>query len=256
MQYLRFLEESDLVTITLVVPRYLNLDEELARRLERHLNGQGVIEEVLTRLDADFSRITSDLIVSCVEGAAEASAPVVVVSPFLTNEDVHAVLAGVRQERERNTRRRVRTTLGTLIDPQLYFHLPHASTKEPVLQLMADRMVELGYVEPSFLADVLDRERRSITSFGGEFAIPHSMHMDAHATAISVLVCDRGIPWGASRVKLVFLFALSPDGRQTFRDVLDGITRLLADRANTTALLEAPRTPDAFRATLFKLLDA
>ena len=51
------------------------------------------------------------------------------------------------------------------------------------------------------------------SAFGGEFAIPHSMHMDASATAIGVLVTEKPIPWGTSLVRLVLLFALSPDGR-------------------------------------------
>ncbi|WOP19398.1 BglG family transcription antiterminator [Raineyella sp. LH-20] len=257
MQYLRYLEQRDLVTVTLVVPRYYDLADSLAERLGRKLRGQADIERVVTSLDFDFAEVTSDLIVSCVDPAGPASAPVIRIGPFLTSADLDLVIDGVRRERERNARRRVRTVMSTLIDPQAYFHVPEVATKEAALAMMCERMADLGYVDPGFLDDVLDRERRSATSFGGEFAIPHSMYMDAHSTAISVLACDRGIPWGSSAdVRLVFLFALSPDGRQTFRDALDELTRLLSEPARIAALIDGAQDSDGFLATLLSLVDA
>lgn len=256
MQYMRYLEQRDVVSITLVAPRYYEMGDSIAEKLTRKLQGQAIIERVAaSTMDFDFQHVTSDLIVSCVDPGGPASAPVIRISPFLTPEDLDSVMGGVRQERQRNARRRVRTILGTLIDPQLYHHVPAMASKEAALTLMCERMVEAGYTEPGFYDDVMDRERRSSTSFGGEFAIPHSMHMDANATAISVLVSDKGIPWGSSVVHLVFLFALSPDGRQTFRDALDEIIRLLSEKSHITALLDASTDPHAFYAALMELLD-
>lgn len=80
------------------------------------------------------------------------------------------------------------------------------------------------------------------------------MYMDANATAISVMISDKGIPWGGSVVRLVFLFALSPDGRQTFRDGLDEITRLLSERANITVLVNASGSFEEFMSALESLL--
>ena len=120
---------------------------------------------------------------------------------------------------------------------------------------MSERLLEQGYVGAHFLDDVLDRESRSSTSFGGEFAIPHSMRMDATTTAISVLVSKKGIPWGTSDVRLVLLFALAPDGRQMFRDSLDQIIRLLAETGNVSALLERANDAEEFLAALGMLLD-
>ncbi|HBX82491.1 MAG: PTS sugar transporter subunit IIA [Propionibacteriaceae bacterium] len=256
MQYMRFLDQRDVVSITLVAPKYYEMVQSLADKLTRKLAGQAIIEEIATTMDFDFADVTSDLIVSVVDPGGHASAPVIRVSPFLSSEDLDGVLSAVRTERQRNARRRVRATLGTLIDPQLFFHVPTMPAKEQALELMCDRMGEAGYTEAGFLADVLDRERRSATSFGGEFAIPHSMHMDANATAISVLISDKGIPWGSSSVRLVLLFALSPDGRQTFRDVLDELIRLLSDGSNITALVEASADSATFLAALMRLLDS
>ena len=255
MQFLRSLEQRDLVTITLVVPRYYDMATSVRAQLEDSVRGQAVVEQMVTTIDVDFGAVSSDLIVSCIDPGGPTAAPVVKISPFLTTQDVDRVLGAVRLERERNARRRVRTALSTLIDPQLFFHVHSVSSKEATLAMMCGKMASAGYVEGNFLEDVLDRERRSSTSFGAEFAIPHSMYMDANSTAISVLVSEKGIPWGASVVRLVFLFALSPDGRQTFRDGLDELTRLLSERANITVLVNSAASFDQFMDALVSLLD-
>lgn len=256
LQYMRYLEQRDLLTITLVVPRYYDLGAGIAGQLGDILRGQAVIEQVAT-VSFDFSTATSDLIVSCVEPSGPTAAPVVLISPFLTGKDRDHLLISVRQERERNARRRVRTTLTTLIDPRSFVHIGAVRDREAALALLCEAMTAAGYVDASFYADVLDRENRSSTAFGGEFAIPHSMYMDANATGVGVLVCDRPIPWGGSGVRLVLLFALSPDGRQTFRDVLDEITGLLSEAPSLTTLIDSGANGyDSFMAALTTLLDS
>ncbi len=255
MQYLTYLEQRDLLTITLVVPHYYDLRARVTGALTAALRGRAVIERVLTALEYDPAEVSSDLVVSCGPACGEPAAPVVTVSPLLSRADLEQVSAAVAAELDRNIRRRIRTTLFTLIDPSLFLHVPSVATKETALEMMAARMAGEGYVGEDFLAGVLDREERSATSFGGNFAIPHSMRMDAEATAISVLVSDKGIPWGATTVRLVLLFALSPDGRQAFRDGLDQLIKLLAEPANIAALLAAGTSAESFLAALGDVLD-
>lgn len=255
LQYVRYLEERDLITITLVVPRYYNLGERLVDQLNDILRGQAVVEELATTLDFDFASVTSDLIVSCIAPPVRASAPVVLITPFITAQDTEHLLNRVRRGREANARRRVRTALTTLIDPRAFLRVDRVSSSEAAIEMMSAKLAAAGYVDATFFEDVLERERRSQTAFGGEFAIPHSMYMDARATGISVLVSDKAIPWGSSMVRLVFLFALSPDGRAAFRDVFEELTRLLMSRSSINALINAARDFDSFMAALTELLD-
>ncbi|MFT3944160.1 MAG: BglG family transcription antiterminator [Ancrocorticia sp.] len=255
MSYLRYLEELNLLTVTLAIPTYHNMTDKIVEDLKRALRGRAIIERVETTLNVDFGTITSDLIVSCIEPENVPSAPFVHISPLLTVDDVAAINEAVDTELARSRRRIIRTSLIGLIDPALFIHVTHPVSKEEALTLMSERLREQGYVGKNFLEDVLDRENRSSTSFGGNFAIPHSMRMDATTTAISVLVSEKGIPWGASNVRLVMLFALSADGRQIFRDSLDQIIRLLAETGNVGTLLDNADDAEAFLAAFNSLLD-
>ena len=255
MQYLRYLEELNLLMITLVIPEYHSIADTVVENLKRALRGRAVIERVERTLGVDFGAITSDLIVSCVEPSSVPSAPCVHISPLLTADDLAVVNDAVDTELARTRRRIIRTTLIRLIDPTLFVRVSQPISKEEALTLMSERLLAQGYVGERFLHDVLDRESRSSTSFGGEFAIPHSMRMDAMTTAISVLVSEKGIPWGTSDVRLVLLFALSPDGRQIFRDSLDQIIRLLMETGSVGTLLENAENAEAFLASFNSLLD-
>lgn len=145
--------------------------------------------------------------------------------------------------------------MSTLLDPDLFIRHEAPLTQEEALRTLTDRLLQAGYTEEHFYDDVLDRERASSTAFGGDFAIPHSMRMDANGTAIAALVCDDGVQWGADRVHLVLLFALSPDGRSTFRDVLDEITHLLAEGTLVNELIAGGTSAEQFISTFMELLD-
>ncbi len=255
MQYMHYFDQGDLVTITLVVPRYYEMASGVAEKISKAVRDLGVLETVATTVDFDFANVTSDLIVSTIPPTSPTPAPVVVVNTFPTRSDLDLVAAAVRQERASSARRRIRSKLSALLDPDLFVHISTPTTREDALALLADRLQSANYTGERFLEDVLDRERRASTGFDGGFAIPHSIHMDARATAIAPLISEQPIPWGTSRVRLVLLFALSPDGRQAFKDVLDEVTRFLSEGRRVNELIAASADAETFVTTFLDLLD-
>lgn len=254
-QFLRSLDSRQRLEVTLVVPRYNQMQEMLAERLTAALEHQADVVEVITSLDHDWSRVDSDLVVTVVDLAGQTSVPTVMISPFGNKGDLEKVSAAIQREHLALTRQRVRSTIAGLVDPALFHHVAQVEGQEHALRLMADELVAQGFVGTHFITDVLDREHRSSTAFGGRFAIPHSMFMDANHTAISILVSDREIPWGESPVRLVALFALSPDSRHLFRDVLDEFIIALNDQDNIEQLLRAAGSHEEFIRALERVLE-
>ncbi len=253
-QVQRQMTQGPPVTITCVAPRYSDLHEQIAVRLSRALQEQALVQDVITSLTYDWTRLTSDLVVSVIDLDPAPTVPVVRISPFLTRDDLDHIEAAVRAERARAARDKLRANLVSLLDPNLFHRLEHPIDKLEVLALMSATLEREGYAGPGFLADVLDREQRSPTAFGGQFAIPHSLHMDALKTGISVLYSRTPIPWADSHVRLVLMFAVSEDGRPVFRDVLDELIEVLNDPANIMTLLEHTQDHHAFVRSLMGLL--
>ncbi|MCL1897487.1 MAG: PTS sugar transporter subunit IIA [Micrococcales bacterium] len=249
----RQLETGPLVRVTAVfVMPYGGTPTASLAALTTALANQAVITDVITTLDYPWETIDSDLVISSVDLAGLTTVPVLRVSPLLRLADIERIGLALREERQRGAKQRIRSNVLTLIEPELFHHV--ASTKkQDALALMCQTMVANGVVPKTFLADVLDRESRSSTSFGGQFAIPHSLLTDANRPAISVLLSDKPIAWGSSSVRLVFLFALSPDSRHLLREVLGEAIPLLTDPASLATLLAA-HDFEAFARAVVKLL--
>jgi lichenan operon transcriptional antiterminator len=209
---------------------------------------------VVTSLSHDWSTLTADLVVSVIDLDDQVGVPVVRISPFLTDDDLDRVVAAVRAERVRGGRRRLRANLVSLLDPALFHRVDSLPGSLEAISLMCSTLEREGYAGEGFRADVLDREHRSSTAFGGQFAIPHSLYLDAAKTGISVLVSREAIPWDGSAVRLVLMFSVSPEGRPVFRDVLDELIGVLNAPANITTLLAAD-DHHAFVRTLLGLLE-
>jgi lichenan operon transcriptional antiterminator len=254
-QVQRQMAQGPPVTITCVVPRYSDLDQQLSERLSHSLQEQAVIQEVITSLTHDWSGLTSDLVVSLIDLDQEPAVPVVRISPFLTRDDIDRVATAVRAERVRAARGKLRANLISLLDPNLFHRWEQPTDKHEILALMSATLEREGYAGPGFLDDVLDREQRSPTAFGGQFAIPHSMHMDATKTGISVLVSRHPVAWANSQVRLVLMFAVSEDGRPVFRDVLDELIGVLTNPAHITTLLKHAQDHRTFVRSLMSLVE-
>jgi len=254
-QVQRQLHQGPPVTITCVVPQYGSLHHELVERLSAVVAPRAVVEDVVTSLVGDWSHITSDLVVSVVDPPADVPVPVIQVSPFFTEDDASAVIARVQRERTRIRQDKLRATVVSLFDPTLFRHEVTIASKDEAIRVLSSALESEGYVGSSFEGDVFDRENRSPTAFGGQFAIPHSLYMDAAKTGIAVLLLEDGVEWGPSHgVRLVLMFAVSPDGRSTFRDVLDELTGVLNEPSRITALLESSTDHHTFVRSLSDML--
>ena len=227
------------VTYTVVTPRYGAVSRSTVDRIESSVTKTAMRDRVITDVTADLTGISSDLVFSTVETDAAPEIPVVRISPFVDAEDAARMNAAVEEETRRRKRRLVRETLIRMLDPRLFVGGSRWEDHEAAIDAGAGMLESHGYVRPGFAEAVLDRERRSSTSFGGGFAIPHSLRTDALKTGICVIRSERPIRWHSEGVRLVLLFSISPDGLVPFRTVLDLFIRALSEPSTVDRLVAA-----------------
>src|SRR5699024_12679762 len=64
-------------------------------------------------------------------------------------------------------------------------------------------------VHKNFIKDVIKREKMSSTAFNNIVAVPHSLHMDASSSCISIYIPEHPIKWGNSdNIRLIALIAM------------------------------------------------
>lgn len=98
-------------------------------------------------------------------------------------------------------------------------------SKETIIQQMAEQIIQTGVISPSFVQDVLERERSASTGFNG-IAIPHGTKDNAVESRICVLVSRNGIRWDKQKVHLVLLFALNKKDQHIFPQLYDTLVNI------------------------------
>ena len=254
-QFQSQLENGPLVTVSLVAPEHGTLTDLLAEKVRKAIGPQGRLESVVTDVSVDFQGLTSDVVVSTIPGGTPTTQiPFVQISPFCTDLDATYIRDAVRREQERQRKYRVQSTVVSLIDPALFQHVERFSSAEEAIHMGADLLITHGLAEPGFAEDVLERERRSSTSFGGRFSIPHSLYQDGLRTGICVLTSRHPLAWAGSEVQLIFMFVIAPDGMPLFRDALEALVPVLSEPKNVAHLINASAQFSTFIEALLSLL--
>lgn len=249
------LETGPLVSVTLIAPQHGSLTGLLSQKVMAALTGLATIEAVVTNLSAVTADITSDLVVTTVPAPPDLSIPYVQISPFGSDADATQIREAVHRERERQRRDRLRSTLISLLEPDLFANVPTFPNRAAAIEFGAKLLKDQGLVEDGFAKDVLERDRRSATTFGTGFAIPHSLYQDALRTGICVLRTAEPFQWAGQPVNLVFMCAIAPEGMGAFRDALEILVEVLSPPQNIAKLATESTTFSAFTRSLLSFLD-
>lgn len=79
-------------------------------------------------------------------------------------------------------------------------------TKENVIRQVGQMLVDTGYVKPSYVEGMIEREKTFSTYMGNELALPHGVEevkKEILSSGIAVMVFPEGTDWSGETVKLV-----------------------------------------------------
>jgi lichenan operon transcriptional antiterminator len=180
---------------------------------------------------------------------------VVVVQPLPTPDDIEAIRRAVARVRRHARRSAMKHDLLRFLDESLFFRDLHAPDEEAMIRLLGGRMVEQGIIEPEYIEGAIERERLSSTAFTDTLAVPHSLAMTAHRTAIAIVVNEEAMQWGGNRVHVVALVAFSASGRSSFQHVFDQFVEVFSDHRDVQAIMRASGSHGSFIEELVHVMD-
>lgn len=113
------------------------------------------------------------------------------------------------------------------------------NNKEEAIIAAGTVLVDNGYVEPSYVEDMLRREEEVSTYIGNNIAIPHGIVKSVkkiHQSGISLLQVPGGVPFGDETAYLVIGIA----GRDNQHlEILGKIAEICSDMDNVEKLKDA-----------------
>ncbi|RII94992.1 PRD domain-containing protein [Clavibacter michiganensis] len=250
----RVARRDDRVACALVCPNYYDLHQIMRQRIEQALGADISVDAVVTRTDVDADALGVQLVIDAT-GTRPPGDDVVVVQPLPTPDDIEAIRRAVARVRRHARRSSMKHDLLRFLDESLFFRDLHAPDEEAMIRLLGQRMVEQGIIEPEYIDGAIERERLSSTAFTDTLAVPHSLTMTAHRTAIAIVVNDEAMQWGGNRVHVVALVAFSASGRTSFQHVFDQFVEVFSDHRDVQAIMRASGSHGSFIEELVHVMD-
>lgn len=112
-----------------------------------------------------------------------------------------------------------------------------ADTKENVIRRLGGMLVDTGYVNPTYVDAMVEREKTFSTYMGNELALPHgveSAKKEIKASGIAVMIFPEGTDWGGEIVKIVI--GIAGVGEEHLK-ILSVIAEKVLDEATMERLL-------------------
>lgn len=164
---------------------------------------------------------------------------IIMISPFYTSEDQTNVNLALKNCIAIKEKKKQSDLFSTYFHENLWFQKDDFTTKDEVIQFLGHKLIDEGIVQSDFIHSVLERERLSSTCFYGNFAIPHSLEMNAKKTTICVLISRSKIQWDHQFIHVVLMIAVQNNDRDKFMELYNGIVKVLKHQKNIAALIEA-----------------
>lgn len=119
------------------------------------------------------------------------------------------------------------------------------TTKEEAIRFTGQILVERGYVEPSYVEKMLEREAMTSTYMGNFVAIPHGTDdakEQVKTSGIAIIQVPEGVDFGDGNIaKLIFGIAGKGDEHL---DILSNIAIVVSDEENVEAIVKATSKED------------
>lgn len=119
------------------------------------------------------------------------------------------------------------------------------ATKEEAIRLTGKILVDRGYVKPSYVEKMLEREEMTSTFMGNFVAIPHGTDDAKHEvieSGIAIIQVPEGVDFGDGNiVKLIFGIAGKGDEHL---DILSNIAIVVSEEENVEEIVKASTKED------------
>lgn len=226
------------ITCAVIVEDYHDFARKLVEDLKSALDDDAQIVAVMSCDRYLTAPPECDAVITTIDVAVPAGCSKILIGPILTKQNLRKVrdcLARIQEERRHAY---ARDLLRRLIKPELFCRNIDAPNAAACIDALGEAVLNAGYADAAYLADVHLREKVSSTAFTDCLAVPHSISVYPHRSFIAVAHNDSPIPWGRHNVRFALLIGITEEEMGLFRDVLDLIIETFSSVESTMRLLQ------------------
>lgn len=133
---------------------------------------------------------------------------------------------------------KIATDYKEILKEDLFFKQLKASNKDEVLEILTNKMIDLGYMDEKVKASVYSRERMSTTELGNLVALPHVLELNGSGASVSVAVLDKPIIWDKEKVQIVLLLNISKGFINEWEQIFKNLYNYLIVKSGVNKLIK------------------
>lgn len=218
-------KEETKVSCLLLCPEYLNITSTLHKKIMMDFGDQLTIQKSIS-FENEILGNNFDLLITTVPVLESTNYFTVLLPPFPMSYEKNKILDAIIRIENTKKSQILTNNLNFYFNEKLFYSMNEDISKSAVINELAERMINLGYVEENFKEEIWKRETASSTAFMN-IAIPHPMKMSAYKTSIGVVISHKGIDWGNQHfVNVVFMIAFNKIGNKHFHALYESLVLL------------------------------
>ncbi len=230
-------QNKEKITCVVVAESYHALCKGLVKELHATYGEQIVVTEVIP-LNIFLSRKPQcDLVLTMLNFKVN-HPHTVLISPILTKANHTSIREEITNINFNKELSNAQLFLQSLLHENLYFRNIKVNNEIECIKLIGKQCIKHGYIDDSFLKDVLQRESFSSTAFTDCLAIPHSMTQNAKKSFICVVHNDNPIKWKNKSVHFVLMIGITENDMQYFKGAFDLIVETFNSSQRTLEMLK------------------
>ena len=218
-------KEETKVSCLLLCPEYLNITSTLHKKIMMDFGDQLTIQKSIS-FENEILGNNFDLLITTVPVLESTNYFTVLLPPFPMSYEKNKILDAIIRIENTKKSQILTNNLNFYFNEKLFYSMNEDISKSAVINELAERMINLGYVEENFKEEIWKRETASSTAFMN-IAIPHPMKMSAYKTSIGVVISHKGIDWGNQHfVNVVFMIAFNKIDNKHFHALYESLVLL------------------------------
>lgn len=218
-------KEETKVSCLLLCPEYLNITSTLHKKIMMDFGDQLTIQKSIS-FENEILGNNFDLLITTVPVLEPTNYFTVLLPPFPMSYEKNKILDAIIRIENTKKSQILTNNLNFYFNEKLFYSMNEDISKSAVINELAERMINLGYVEENFKEEIWKRETASSTAFMN-IAIPHPMKMSAYKTSIGVVISHKGIDWGNQHfVNVVFMIAFNKIDNKHFHALYESLVLL------------------------------
>ena len=218
-------KEETKVSCLLLCPEYLNITSTLHKKIMMDFGDQLTIQKSIS-FENEILGNNFDLLITTVPVLESTNYFTVLLPPFPMSYEKNKILDAIIRIENTKKSQILTNNLNFYFNEKLFYSMNEDTSKSAVINELAERMINLGYVEENFKEEIWKRETASSTAFMN-IAIPHPMKMSAYKTSIGVVISHKGIDWGNQHfVNVVFMIAFNKIDNKHFHALYESLVLL------------------------------